>query len=172
MPKVTKVLRHLTLSEIMYTLRRAADSDKRLRWQIIYSVAAAPRRGEDVALQLGCSRVLVSQSVSEYNKLGQESFKGPGSGSNRSHAHMDAAEDSKFLSQFIHRSRRGLVCTTTEIKRSFEKKIGKEVHSSIITRMLARWGWRKLDPRPVHPKGDKHKQEAFKKSCPYWCPPH
>ncbi|MCZ6469675.1 MAG: winged helix-turn-helix domain-containing protein [Candidatus Dadabacteria bacterium] len=170
MPKITHVSDHLNLSEIKYQLRRAPDADKRMRWQIIYTVTADPRRGSDIALQLGCSSILVSQAVSEYNKLGQESFKGPGSGSNRSHSHMDEAAESKFLSQFINRAQRGLVCTTTEIKLSFEKKIGKEVHPSIITRMLARRGWRKLDPRPSHPKGSKHKQETFKKSFPYWYP--
>jgi len=84
---------------------------------------------------------------------------------------MSEPRERKFLSQFVRRSQRGLVCTTGEIKRNFEKEIGKTVHSSVITRLLSRWGWRKLDPRPSHPKGTQHKQETFKKTSPQWCPP-
>lgn len=171
MPKVTHVLNHLSLSELKSFLRKASDSDKRMRWQIIYSVAADPREGRLIARQLGCSSVLVSQAVSEYNKLGKEAFKGPGRGSARTRCHMSESKEKKFLSQFVRRSQRGLVCTTGEIKRSFEKEIGKTVHPSVITRLLARWGWRKLDPRPSHPKGTHHKQESFKKTSPHWCPP-
>jgi transposase len=171
MPKLTRVLDHLSLSEIKTQQRKASDADKRMRWQIIYTVAADPRCGSVVARQLGCSAALVSQAIGEYNQSGKDSFKGPGSGSGRSHAHMDESSEQKFLSQFVRRSRRGLVCTISEIKQAFEKRIGKQVHPSVITRMLARWGWRKLDPRPAHPKGSKLKQETFKKSFPYWCPP-
>jgi len=69
MPKVTRVLDHLTLSDLKQQLRKASDADKRMRWQIIYTVAVDPRRGAEIAFQLGCSKILVSQAVSEYNKL-------------------------------------------------------------------------------------------------------
>ncbi len=170
MAKVTRVLKHQSLSEIKKELRQATDADKRMRWQIIYTIAADPRNGSDIARQLGCGRSIVSNAVAEYNRLGKDSFEGPGSGSNRSNSHMCESEEGEFLLKFVNRARRGLLCTTSSIKQAYEKEIKKEVHASVITRMLSRMGWRKLDPRPSHPKGSKHKQETFKKTSKYWFP--
>jgi len=141
-----------------------------MRWQIIYTICADPRCGSLVSKQLGCSRALVSNAVREFNALGKDAFNGPGSGSNRSNSHMSESEEREFLSQFVNRGRRGLVCTTSSIKLAYEKKVKKEVHTSVITRMLARCGWRKLDPRPSHPKGSKKKQDTFKKTSQRWYP--
>lgn len=170
MPKVTRVLPYLELSEIKEQLRKATDSDKRLRWQIIYTVEVDPRLGSVIAFQLGCSGCLVSNAVSEYNRLGKDSFKGSGRGSGRSNAHMSESEERKFLSKFINKASRGLICTISKIKIAYEKQIKQEVHDTVITRMLSRQGWRKLDPRPIHPKGSKQKQDSFKKTFPHWLP--
>lgn len=56
--------------------------------------------------------------------------------------------------------------TSHKIKELFEKKVGHKVHKTTIYRLLKRHRWRKLTPRPKHPKGDEEKQEAFKKDLP------
>jgi len=40
------------------------------------------------------------------------------------------------------------------------------VPKSTVYRMLARQGWRKLAPRPRHPRSDIQAQEAWKKNSP------
>jgi len=50
------------------------------------------------------------------------------------------------------------------IKQSYEQKLGRTVHLSVITRMLARHGWVKLAPRKYHPKKNAEAQEIFKKN--------
>ena len=43
---------------------------------------------------------------------------------------------------------------------------------STTYRLLARHGWRKVQPDTKHPKGDPVKQDEFKKNCPkQWLPP-
>ncbi|HEY6406604.1 MAG TPA: winged helix-turn-helix domain-containing protein, partial [Ktedonobacteraceae bacterium] len=42
--------------------------------------------------------------------------------------------------------------------------VGHEVAESTIYRLLGRHGWRKLMPRPTHPKASKEAQEQFKKT--------
>ena len=170
MPKMTRVEDHLSLEEIKAQLRSASDADKRMRWQIIYTIAADPRDGSLISKQLGCSRSTVSNAVSEYNLLGKDSFSGPGSGSNRSNYHMSESEEAIFISSFKDQANKGLVCTISEIKHSYEKYIGSSVPPSTITRLLSRHGWRKIDPRPMHPKSSKEKQETFKKTLVYWLP--
>jgi hypothetical protein len=48
--------------------------------------------------------------------------------------------------------------------RSYEQAIGHPTSNSTIYNLLARHGWRKLMPRPFHPKRDIAAQEAFKKN--------
>jgi transposase len=56
-----------------------------------------------------------------------------------------------------------LIATVAEIWQAFEKRVGHHVDDSTIYRLLNRHGWRKLMPRPRHPKADPQEQEQFKK---------
>jgi transposase len=57
------------------------------------------------------------------------------------------------------------IATAGEIQRAFEARVGHEVAESTIYRLLHRHGWRKLMPRPTHPKASREAQEQFKKLC-------
>jgi transposase len=171
MGKVTKVKPHLSLAEIKEELRNATDADKRMRWQIVYTTASDPRDGETIAKQLGCSRWLVSDAVSRYNRLGKDAFDGPGRGTSRSWSYLTFDEEVEFLRQFINRARRGLVTTIAEIKVAFENFVGQTVAYSTITRLLERHNWRKIVPRKKHPKSSESEKESFKKNSVAWLPP-
>jgi hypothetical protein len=45
-----------------------------------------------------------------------------------------------------------------------EKAIGHETSKSTVYNLLARHGWRKLMPRPFHPKRAPAAQDAFTKN--------
>ena len=47
--------------------------------------------------------------------------------------------------------------------KAFEKKVGHPVARFTIYRLLERHDWRKIAPRPRHPKADSEDQDAFKK---------
>ncbi len=64
------------------------------------------------------------------------------------------------------RAEQGELATTEEIWRAFEARVGHQVDNSTIYRLLSRHGWRKLMPRPRHPKADPQAQEQFKKTLP------
>lgn len=51
---------------------------------------------------------------------------------------------------------------------SYENQLGYPVHHSVVYRALHRHGWRKIQPRPQHPKADAAAQEEFKKSFRPW----
>jgi len=53
-----------------------------------------------------------------------------------------------------------------EIQRAYEQRVGKPVAPSTIYRLLERHGWRKVVPRPRHPKTNRAGQAAFKKTAP------
>ena len=50
------------------------------------------------------------------------------------------------------------------VQQAYEDRLGHAVHHSVVYRALHRQGWRKVQPRPQHPKADVAIQEEFKKS--------
>ena len=52
-----------------------------------------------------------------------------------------------------------------DLKAAYEQAIGHSTSNSTIYNLLARHGWRKLMPRPFHPKRDLAAQNDFKKTA-------
>jgi Winged helix-turn helix len=73
-------------------------------------------------------------------------------------------ERNTHLEPFLFGAQRGQILVVTDIKAAYEAKVGRKVPKSTVYRMLERHGWRKIAPRPHHPKTDPLAQEAFKKT--------
>ena len=69
-----------------------------------------------------------------------------------------------MLAPFIEQATAGGVLKVAEIQAAYEARVGKVVPNSTIYRVLARHDWRKVVPRPRHPKADVAARGAFKKS--------
>jgi transposase len=82
----------------------------------------------------------------------------------RRHEYLTVEQERQLLAPFFARAETGEIATAGQIKRAFEAQVGHEVDESTIYRLLKRHGWRKLVPRPVHPKASKEEQEQFKKT--------
>ena len=81
----------------------------------------------------------------------------------RNHALLTQEEEKDFLAPFEKSSEQGKLLVANEIKEALEKRLGHKVHKTTVYRILHRNGWRKIAPRPSHPKRDKEAVEAFKK---------
>jgi hypothetical protein len=55
-----------------------------------------------------------------------------------------------LLQTFARRADLGELVTAGQIQQAFEAEVGHPVHKSMVYRLLARHGWRKLVPRPRH----------------------
>jgi transposase len=82
----------------------------------------------------------------------------------RKNAYLCEAEEQEFLQSFFEKAGAGELVTVVEIQAAFEKRVRQPVAPSTLYRMLHRHGWRKLAPRPRHPKSDLAKQAAAKKT--------
>jgi transposase len=135
----------------------------RERWGIIYHALISPRKAEEIARDTGVSVTTVRRVISSYNRLGLAAIETPGKGGRR-HEYMSLEQERSFLQPFFARAAHGEIATTEEIQRAFEAEVKHEVHISSIYRLLDRHGWRKLVPRPRHPKANPEEQTAFKKT--------
>jgi len=78
---------------------------------------------------------------------------------------MTIEEEAEFLAAFEGKSEKGSILTANAIRDALEKHLSRKVHKTTVYRMLHRHGWRKIAPRPYHPKRDGEAAEAFKKGA-------
>ncbi len=122
-----------------------------------------PRKAEEIARDMGVSGTSVRRVISGYNRLGLAAIETPGRGGRR-HEYMSLEQERRFLQPFFARAAHGEIATAEDIQRAFEAEVKHEVHITSIYRLLDRHGWRKLVPRPRHPKAKPEEQAAFKKT--------
>jgi transposase len=134
----------------------------RQRWWIIYNALSVPRKAEEIAKHTGVSVTTVRRVISTYNRLGIAAIETPGTGGRR-HEYMTLEQERSFLHPFFARAEKGEIATAEQIHQAFEAKVEHAVHISSIYRLLDRHGWRKLVPRPRHPKANQEEQDAFQK---------
>jgi transposase len=163
MARTTRAAAHLSLEEVKHRLKTDPRPWCRQRWLIIYNALIEPRKAEEIAKHCGVSKAMVHQVISTYNRLGIEAVETPGKGGRR-HEYLTVQEEQDFLAPFFARAESGEIATSAEIQQAFEARVGHEVDDSTVYRLLDRHGWRKLMPRPRHPKASKEAQEQFKKT--------
>jgi transposase len=81
---------------------------------------------------------------------------------------LQKKKKSSFFPNFSRPAEQGEYIAAKAIYLAYEEKVGHTIHETTIYRLLRRHGWRKVQPRPRHPKADPQVQEAFKKN---WEPP-
>jgi transposase len=149
-----------TLRELLKKTKTKADFQ---RVQCIWLRAALGMSSGQVALAVGFSPATVKKLWSQYFSGGEEVLIGQGRGG-RHRANLSLEEEKKILVYFFKKAKSGGVLVANEVKATYEEAVGHTVPKSTVYRMLARHGWRKIAPRPRHPKADPQKLEAFKKT--------
>ena len=131
----------------------------------------------EIAAAMGSSLSTVNRAHMAYDEGGIKALK-PKPNPARKHENMTLAEETIFLDRFAKDAGAGQMLNIHEIKAAYEKAIGHETSNSTIYALLDRHGWRKLMPRPFHPKRNIAAQKAFKKKGfpmlsekPGWLPP-
>lgn len=163
MSSITRAADHLTVEQVKEKLHEAKDRVHFRRWLIVYNALIAPRKASDIADLLAVSTSLVHKVIFLYNREGAKALDVPGPGG-RYHEYLSTQEEQAFLAPFFARAEAGELATTKDIHQAFEERVGKPVHETTVYRLLERHGWRKLMPRPRHPKADPQAQETFKKT--------
>ena len=134
------------------------------RVQCVWLRAELGMNSTTVGKAIGWTPGTVKKIWSQYFSEGERALIGIGRGGRRRN-NLNEDEEQRVLSPFLEKAASGRVLVVNEVKQAYEQAIGRVVPKSTVYRMLARHGWRKIAPRPRHPKADKQRQEAFKKNC-------
>jgi len=117
---------------------------------------------KQIADIVDCREGFVKQVISDYGREGLSSvLRGKYGGNHRNLSHE--AEEA-LLAPFLSMAEKGRILIVSDIQRAYESALGRAVPNSTIYRMLDRHNWRKVMPRPRHPKADPEEQEAYKKN--------
>ena len=84
---------------------------------------------------------------------------------------MTLEEEREFLAQWDAQAIQGGVLTVPPIHAALVKKLGHDIPMATTYRLLARHGWRKVQPDTKHPKSAPDAQEGKKNSRKRWLPP-
>lgn len=83
----------------------------------------------------------------------------------RHRALMDPDDEAAFLEQFREQAGTGSILVAGRLRLALEDYLGQKVSTATVYRILKRNGWRKIVPRPAHPKKEPEAAEAFKKGA-------
>lgn len=151
------------ISALAERLKKAKGRPEYQRIQCVLIRATLGCSASKIACLLGWSTATVHVIHSRWAKEGEAIFDLKPKGG-RMHQYLTPEEEEDFLRPFLAKAGVGGMLNAMEIKAAFEARVGKTVAKTTIYRLLDRSGWRKIVPRPRHPKSDPAAQAAFKKT--------
>ena len=77
---------------------------------------------------------------------------------------MSAEAERAFLRPWVEQAQAGGVLVLSPIRAALAQAVGRRVAASVVYRLLARHGWRKVAPDTRHPKSNLQVQEDWKKN--------
>lgn len=158
--QVRPIAPHLSLEEITHRMKREPRFWVRQRWWIMYHALLMPGSTTEIAQQAAVSARTVQRVIATYNSSGPAALETRGTGGRR-HACMSLEHEHRFLTSLAERAERGEMTTVRHIREALEAEVKHSVSLSTVYRLLHRHGWRKLVPRPRHPKANADEQAAF-----------
>jgi transposase len=146
-------------------LQEARSKAEYQRIQCVWLRAALGLRAAQIATALGWQVDSVRQVHSDYLRHGEVVLQSKPSGG-RHRQNLTIEQEQELLRPFLQQAEAGGVLVVAPVQAAYEAAVGRAVHHSVVYRALHRHGWRKIMPRPKHPKASEEAQETFKKSCP------
>ena len=152
----------LSTEEMAIWVNDAPTKDAYRHRLAIWLTHIGPFHAQRVADLLQISVQAVWLWLNQYNKQGPEGIEREGRGGRR-WCFFSWSEEQELLQSFYLRAGKGEIINAKKIHKDICEKLKKNVSLDYIYRLLHRHGWRKVGPRPRHPKTNTENQELFKK---------
>lgn len=151
-------------SERMRALMGEAPNISELkRIQSIYFRSEYDLPPQQIADMVGFDVGTVRNLHSAFLRDGEAVLKLSGKGG-RYHAYLTEEEEASWLEGFGESGQAGGILEVAKIQAAFEERVGRKVAKSTVYDLLHRHGWRKIMPRPRHPKSDPEAIASFNKT--------
>jgi len=132
--------------------------------QAILLPALAHTTLEQTAALLGVGRASVARLQQRFRE-GLQPIPSTRRWGGRRRAMMTMEEEKAFLAPWAEQARGAGVLVVSPLRAALAEKLGrKKVAASVVYRLLARHGWRKVAPDTRHPKSDPAVQAEWKKN--------
>jgi transposase len=158
-----------TVERLAERLKRAASHSEYQRIQCVLIRATLGSSAAEIAQLLGWSTATVHVMHSRWAKQGEAIFDVSSRGG-RHHQHLTPEQEKALLAPFVACAEAGGMLTVADIQQAYRERTGQAVARSTVYRLLERHGWRKVVPRPRHPKADIAAQAAFENTPPRGTP--
>ena len=122
---------------------------------------------EQTATALGVGRATVPRLQAAFRQRSESGSPAPARNwGGRRHAWMTLEEEREFLAPWLKLALAGSLVVVSPVRAALAERVGQPVRASLVYRMLARHGWRKVAPDTRHPKGAPQAQQDWKKNSP------
>ena len=150
------------IRELKTALRWKIPAAQRQRIQLVL-LRESDMAQSAIAVAMGVSLSTVNRAHMAYDRGGINALK-PKPIGGRQRENMTLSEEKALLARFGKAAGAGEMLNVHDLKAAYEQAIGHPTSNSTVYNLLARHGWRKLMPRPFHPKRNIAAQDSFKKT--------
>jgi transposase len=161
--RTPKPLSNEAIERLAKDLKRAKTKAEFQAVQCLWLRVSLGLSADQVATAIGWHPSSVRKLQSLYLREGGAALKRTGRGGRR-RQNLTLEKEQQLLQEFLCQSELGGILEVSRVKAAYEQAVGHRVPKSTVYRMLARHGWRKIAPRPRHPKSDAALQAEFKKT--------
>ena len=117
-----------------------------------------------LATALGVGRAPVARFQASFRKATRVPAPAARHWGGRRRALLTPNEEKPFLAPWVELARAGAMVVVSPIRAALSQRLGQPVKPSVVYRLLARHGWRKVAPDTRHPKSRPEVQEDWKKN--------
>ena len=150
------------ISELEAFRKDKWPGDEFRRYLCVWLRTESRMRPDEIARAVGWHTITVRTTQQDFIKRGVEALIECKRGG-RNRALMTPEEEKAFLDGFAEQAGAGSILVVTAVHAALESRLGRKIAHSTTYRILKRNGWRKVVPRPFHPKRNPEAAEAFKK---------
>jgi len=121
---------------------------------------------EQTAAVLGVGRATVPRLQAAFRQHRSAGSNPARNWGGRRKSLLTQQEEVAFLKPWLESAATGQVVVVSPLRAALAQRLGKPVKPSVVYRLLARHGWRKVAPDTRHPKSKPEGQEEWKKNSP------
>ena len=121
---------------------------------------------EQTASLLGVGRASVHRLQQQFRQNLQTASQPRQKWGGRRRALLSGEEEETLLAPWVEPARQAGVLVVSPLRAALAERLGRKIAPSVVYRLLARHGWRKVAPDTRHPRCDPAAQAEWKKDSP------